>query len=268
MPYPYSRRIIEVCAVVVIASHSATPPAWSQDLRASVDTDGYSFSLGPASTSAGTTISFTTFDSSMGVPLQDCAGGVCFRSQEAAPFPIGSTDYLTDYFASDASGIFEDGAVALVVDASDSNGDGVLDPLRRTASGNFSFAGLTVPYFNVFGSLVNLSIAGSVVRSAGANVGTYSGTLSSASTPMLSFTGSFALSGVSGSVDYQLGGSTLSWDLANRGVDGTTRRFTGLSEFERIGTTAIHIPAFSLADSGTGFLLVLTRPCTLNRSGT
>lgn len=234
-------------------------------LTASVEANGYSFSLAPAATNAGFTLFFTTYDGSTGVPLQDCAGAYCTVSQEASPTSVGSKIYRTDYFAVDSIGVFEYGAASVTVSANDSDSDGILDPLERTQSGNFSFSGSTTPHYNAFDVYVQSTISGSIQRSANSLVGTYSGSFSNV-TQSASFAGAYSLSGASGYVEYELGGDLLEWTLTQRSFSGTIRTFTGISQYERNGTIGISAPSFSLFDSASG-LYLFVNAASLTRVG-
>ena len=67
-------------------------------------------------------------------------------------------------------------------------------------------------------------------------------------------------------MSYEIAGPTLEWALSQRGIDGTPRNYTGISQLVRNGTDEIEIPSFALSDSGTG-LSILTRDATLQRFG-
>lgn len=250
---------------LLLASLAVAMPVPVHALTASVEANGYSFSFAVGATNAGFSLFFTTYDGSTGVPLEDCSGDFCTVSQELAPATIGATTYRTDYFAVDQSGTFEYGAASISVAASDSDADGILDPLERKRSGNFSFTGSATPHFNAFGIYATSSVSGSVQRSANSLVGTYSGSFSN-TTQSASFVGAYSLSGASGSVEYDLGGEILDWHLVQRGLDGTLRTFTGISQFSRIGTEALTIPAFALYDSASS-LALFVNASTLGRSG-
>ena len=237
----------------------------SAALEAQVVANGFSVSFGPAATNANFTILFTTFDNSTGPPLLDCGPSFCTISNELAPTSPGSRTYRTDYLAEDALGIFEDGTATFTISTTDGDGDGLPDALEIARGGNFSFSGTAVPHFNAFGVFVNSTVSGSVSRSSQNRTGTYQGTFSNATRSAI-FAGAFALSGASGTVQYEIGGSTLQWSLSQRGIDGITRTFTGVSQLVRNGIDELQIPSFALLDSGTG-LSILTRSALLQRHG-
>jgi hypothetical protein len=95
-------------------------------------------------------------------------------SGEISPVSLGSTSYRSDYFAVEARGLFEYGAMTLSLATSDSDGNGLPDGLERLRSGNFTFSGTAIPDFNAFGIISNSTISGSIVRAAGSRVATYS----------------------------------------------------------------------------------------------
>jgi hypothetical protein len=255
-------RLRPVLFSILMPAALAQPAA---GLTASVEADGYSFSMGAAATSAGYTVFFTTHTDSNGPPLADCGMTTCTVSGELSPVSLGSTQYWSDYFAQIPAGTFEYGSVLVSIGASDADGDGLLDVLQREHDGDFSVAGTTVPDFNAYNLYFNSSISASVQRAAGSVVGTYSGTLSNPSVSP-SFAGNFALLGLSGTVEYNLGGPFLTWNLSQRGIDGVLRTFTGASHFDRVDSSAISIPSFALADS-TSDLFLFVDAATLTRSG-
>jgi hypothetical protein len=255
-----TRRLITVLLLLVLGL-----PSTSRALEAVAEANGYSIGLGPAATDGGFTIFFTTYDGSSGVPLQDCDASTCFISQEFKPTSLGSKTYRADYFAADNFGAFEYGTVSITIDTSDSDGDGMLDALERARSGNFSFSGSATPHWNYYGIYSSASISGDVSRGSGSNVGTYSGQYELAS-DTVNYAGAFALSAVQGTAEYELGGSTVLFDVSLRHVDGFTRQYSGVSGINRIGTDAIEIPSFAISDSSSG-LSILTQTMTLTREG-
>lgn len=240
-------------------------PVPSAALTATVEVNGFSFALYPTGTSVGVSLFFTTYDGSAGAPLQDCGPAFCTVSSEFAPTSLGSSTYRGDYFAQDTLGTFEYGSVVLSLATSDGDGDGLPDALERQRNGSVSFSGTTFPDFNAFGIIGTSAISGSIVRSPGSRLATYSGSYSNLSVAA-NFAGTAAISGANGTLTYDLGGSTLTFNLSQTGIDGSLRTFVGTSTINRISNDTIEIPSFTIVDSGRS-LLLFVNAFSLNRSG-
>jgi hypothetical protein len=236
---------------------------------AAFSADGYAVSLQPAGTSLGETVFFTSYDGTTEVPIFDDLGTSLLFSSEVRPLVLGSNILYTDYLISFSTDAFNDtyefGSVAFLLNASDADGDGLLDVLELSKPGTFSFSGTTQPDANAFDIFYNTPFNGTVVRQAGSRRGTYSGSYVNPSAAA-SFSGVFSLSGAAGTVTYTPGSPILTWNLSLTEITGEIYQLTGTSTYTANGTDQILIPSFTLAISPIG-LSTTTLPAVLNRSG-
>ena len=251
-------------ALVLLITFHVWLPLTAAANVASMEVESYSVYFAPGFGSAGNTIYFTTYDNSGAYPLVTPSGTV---SGEFRPFStLGGTQYVADYLLTDSIGVYEYGAVLVDLDASDGDGNGMLDPLERANAGTMTLSGIAYPDVNAFGLYDSSSVLGSVSRSPEQILGSYFGSASNIY-GSINYSGQFEIANWRGFVEYQLDGSTqVLFGGVRDNPDGSTTDLVGFAELTVLNTNQIQLGSILIYDARYGQFFTVYQT-VLSRTG-
>jgi len=238
--------------------------ASAQQGTASINGNSRSLYFGPMShfePGIGTVATYlTTYDGTNAFPLYQPVGQSALFSGELRPWVGQPGYYQADYVTYTPSGVREYGSFLTAFPTTDSDGNGLPDicqsnkavNIATTGSLNIDWPFQTVDSFTLY-----------VVRSANQLSGTY--TLDQVSNGSRNV-GSVQLLNIGGSVSYNRGSSTISFDFGiNDPLAGGTRTVSGSTSYTVTSANQIVLPQFSV--TGGGATYTFQGGCTLNRQG-
>ena len=223
----------------------------------------YSFPMNQASTGAGVTLYFTTYDGLSGEPLYDEENGLWYLNSEMSLTTLGGSLYVVDYLVANTLGIYAYGIASFSFPSLDSNDNGFPDILEVENSAFVNLTGSSELHYNYYGSLINSTFSGTLSRSLNNRTGSYSGTFSN-----LYVTTSF-----NGTWEVLLAGSSINYtqDTINFTVSlttsGGTENFSGTTTYAPNGSDQIVLNAFDLINTSGSPETTRVYSSTLNRFG-
>jgi hypothetical protein len=206
----------------------------------------------------------TTYDGSVGVPLQDALTNGQFRtSGELRPRTNQAGWYEADYLTRGTAGsLVQYGRLTMSFPVVDSDTNGVPDVLQPDKPGDMTITGDLRIDWPV---ALSATLSGSTTRSPGFNDGTYNIIISS-SFGTSGYSGNLYLPQLEGYVTFSRGSSNvMRFELARRGGNGKSSELTGASPFLVTDTNHLSFPPFTL--SGTDGSIYTVLPMTLFRWG-
>jgi len=237
MRIPITRILATAAAAVVFNSPSANAVVRT----ANFIEHNLSLNLGYGVTSDGYRDYFSTYDGIHTWALFQPGVGY---SGEARPDNASSTTYRTDFDVYDTLfAVFAGyGSLTVSMPSTDANADGLPDFLDLNRSGNASFSGTGLEFLSGVGN-GSFTVSGSLARSVGSYLGSYSVATSGGSI----VTGTFAISGITGTVTYDT--ATRNMSVSGLSFGGSTS-VTGTITYDVLDQNTIRINSFVVIYSG------------------
>ena len=198
------------------------------------------------------TLFYSTFDGRTDIqPLRQSVGGGFLYSGEFRKRSAGvyETDYST--IKSSDGGYITYGSVVLNLSSVDSDGIGIPDFAQRDKLGTLSVTGT---YTRAWPTAATVAITGSLTRSAGSTMGTYSIVDQATGGSVANIDGTMEVQTYTGSFAYTRGAQNTATLTMSRTTAGATFNLAGNTPFTVTSANQISLPQFQMTNSVDGSL--------------